>query len=74
VQPHVDPEYDRWLAHQYCAYLERIFRIRVFNWSSERMIVNVFLRIQSLDDLKKLCDGISNYLINRLGYNDMFLV
>lgn len=71
---YIDPyNQDHYIAKHYCAFLDRVFRMRVFNYASERRIVNRFLAIRSLDDLKVLCNQISQCLTSKLGYNELFI-
>ena len=55
-------------------FLDRIFRLRLFNRRSETEIIDRFLAVKTVDDLKKLCYDISHFLIEKLGYNDLFIV
>ena len=58
---------------RYCHYLERICRLRHLSGKLKDFITDNFLAIQSMDDLRDLCSLISNYLIDRYGYNEYFI-
>lgn len=65
--------YDLYLARRYCAFLDRIMNARIFNLVSETAIISRFRTIKSVYELKLLCEDISEFLIDRLGYKDFFI-
>lgn len=64
---------NRYESARYCSYLERICRLRHLSGKIKDFITDNFLTIQSMDDLRDLCSLISNYLIDRYGYNEYFI-
>ena len=64
---------NNYVSDRYCYYLERICRLRNLNGKIKDAIVNSFLGVKTLDDLRDLCSNVSSYLIGTYGYNEYFI-
>lgn len=59
-------------SDRYCYYLERICRLGL-RPEFKSKIVDSFLAIRTIHELRELCYRISDKLINLYGYNEYFI-
>ena len=63
---------DETRSKECCAFLERVFRLKIFSHKAETKIVDSFLQLKSIDDLVQFCENLSAYIIGKTGRTDLF--
>ena len=62
------------MASKYCRFLERVCNLESLSATSKRQIVDRFLSVRSLEELRQLCESVSIVLQSHAHNKDYFTV